>query len=71
MYGSRRKWPPTRNSAAQSPAERTSSTGRAALTSKAASPVEEVQEGEYFQVEEILDSRQGEKGWEYLMKWKG
>jgi hypothetical protein len=31
----------------------------------------EVQHGEYFQVEDIRDWRQGEEGLEYLVKWEG
>ena len=31
----------------------------------------QVRRAKYFQFEDILKSRQGEEGWEYLVKWKG
>jgi hypothetical protein len=58
------------------PAEKASSTG-CALPLRAASTAKEVQDGDYFQVEDILDrrrrkGRKGRKvGWEYLVKWAG
>ncbi len=59
----------------QSPAERASPTGRA-LTSEVVSTVE-VYEDDYFEVDDILDSRKildrrRRRWWrEYLVKWKG
>ena len=38
--------------------------------SRVASTAEEVQNGEYFQVEEILDSRRRGRRMEYLVKWE-
>ncbi len=46
----------------------TSSTGRA-LPLRVTSTAAEVQDGEYFQAEDIRDWRQGEG--EYLVKWEG
>ncbi|KAK3897427.1 hypothetical protein C8A05DRAFT_19809, partial [Staphylotrichum tortipilum] len=54
----------------RSPAGRTSSAARA-LPSRVASTTQKVQGDEYFNVEEILEWRQGEKGLEYLVKWAG
>ncbi|KAK3936999.1 hypothetical protein QBC46DRAFT_19603 [Diplogelasinospora grovesii] len=54
----------------KSPAERTSSTGRA-HPSRVAYTAKEVQEGKYFQVEEILGSRRRGRRVEYLVKWEG
>jgi hypothetical protein len=55
------------------PAEKASSTAHA-HPSRVASTVQEVQDGDYFQVEDVLDRRRrkGRKGgWEYLVKWAG
>jgi hypothetical protein len=58
------------------PAEKDSPTG-CALPLRAAPTAKEVQDGHYFQVEDILDGRRrkgrkGRKGgWEYLVKWAG
>ncbi len=49
---------------------RTFSTGRA-FPLRVASTAVEVQDGEYFQVEDILEWREGEEEREYLVKWKG
>jgi hypothetical protein len=54
----------------KSPAGRISSTARA-LPSRVASTTKKVQGDEYFNVEEILEWRQGEEGLEYLVKWAG
>ncbi len=51
----------------KSPAGRTSSRGRA-LPSIVASTAGEVQDDEYFEVEDIWDWRLGEEGREYLVK---
>ncbi|KAK4173967.1 hypothetical protein QBC36DRAFT_313398 [Triangularia setosa] len=51
-------------------AERTSSIGRA-LPSGVVSIAEEIRGDEYFQVEEILDSRRRGRRMEYLVKWEG
>jgi hypothetical protein len=68
--GKRRRVNTLKRPRRKSPAGRTSSTGRA-LASRVASTAEEVQVDEYFQVEDIRGLRQGEEGWEYLVKWEG
>ena len=54
----------------KSPAGGISSTART-LSSRVASTTEKVQGDEYFNVEEILEWREGEDGPEYLVKWAG
>jgi hypothetical protein len=54
----------------KSPAGRTSSTGRA-HPPKIASTAKVQEAAGYFEVEKILNSRQQEGGWEYLVKWEG
>lgn len=59
------------NSRRKSPAGGISSSTARTLSSRVASTTEKVQGNEYFNVEEILERREGEDGPEYLVKWAG
>lgn len=59
------------NSRRKSPAGGISSSTARTLSSRVASTTEKVQGNEYFNVEEILEWREGEDGPEYLVKWAG
>lgn len=59
------------NSRRKSPAGGISSSTARTLSSRVASTTEKVQGNEYFNVEKILEWREGEDGPEYLVKWAG